>query len=613
MPTTTYIDTPAKPGEFTQVVQPSDLTALQPGPVAYKRVAPFSLATGVGRVKRKQGITSPALPHTEFMYCQSDRCHNDKDGNSETLADLRAKGHNCFRAIHDPSEEIDYAPGHVWLDYGNSGTNDDPQRYDFRPWNLMVDTLQELYNVLNSRIPTKSAEVKYIVGNSEYNYWEDDDWPAASRKNEPFFSPADNQTHTLQQLFDQGGINKLNEHLHVKRTQFDTLWLLIYKAKNPHCLVTNGDFIPYQHLDVNGDGLANTPRNFDLRNYKTTPYDKLKEYVGVFFKPVVGGTINFGDRTLTLAGVEGDYFDFLIHYNYYQAIYCRSSSYTDLMNTQDAAKNTIDYWHSQFWFFRHDVYETAATDELRRWFFDLHKAQGNKDFTGHRVVGMREHMVESKGVYITADNSSQTYPSGINYDAQGPTPFMKWIPAAAGTQRLQVHPQLIWIRVIQERMLYDGSFTWWEQAETATGFGNGFAFDYSVGRNQYFHQRSQEHQQAAWDHVRQDEDIFGTGSSLTREGIPIRYRKNNGGWSPWIASPSPLQALYNRNQANNREYLPFVLLRQKAGKFFYAFFFGQDDSDVTDLEFKHADNQIHPVTLTGCWPQTRTIRTNFTV
>lgn len=612
MPTQTYTDTAANPGVFSSAVTDAELSNKQPGGVAFSRPVSFSRSEAIGRVNRVQGVeVAPMLEHDQFLYCVSMRIYNDLDGRRETLTALRNKGHNAFRSNHDPSDEPMYEPGHTWVRYGNNGTNENPKNYDYKPYNAMVDSLQTIFDFLSARVVPASLETKYYILNSEYAHWNDltgsdagnGSWVNAQRKNESFVSALDGGTYTLQQLYDQGGINSLNAHLHARRAQLDTIIVALHHQRNPHLKVTNGDFISFQHLNPNGAGLIGTPDEFSYLNYKSASYNQLRNAGADQMKPVRGGIVNFGPLTIDFKGVVSDYWDCIVHYNYYTAVFCRQSDYNDLMSSNDAAKNTVDYWQSKFFFPRRLVYELAATHEIRRWFFQKHTEQGGRDFNQLPLFDMCELMYESNLTYLAADNSSQTYPSGVNYDQPAGAPFMKWVPNAG--QKLLLHKEIIWFRTAQAVMCYQGFFVWWEQAADGT-------FDHDLATEKYrlFHPRTLEDLQHAWDQYRQYEDIFGPGSTLTDEGIPMRWRQNGGAWSAVEGSPSPIKATYNKENGNAK-YLPCILRRAKPGKSLYVLLMAQEDSDVTEVEFTHSDNTTHVAKIFGCMPTDRVIRTTF--
>jgi hypothetical protein len=106
-----------------------------------------------------------------------------------------------------------------------------------------------------------------------------------------------------------------------------------------------------------------------------------------------------------------------------------------------------------------------------------------------------------------------------------------------------------------------------------------------------------------------DVDIWknGAGKVVAYEGIEIRWRQNGGQWTAWQESLSPIDARWGTSQ-----FRPFVLKVSKpeAGKHYYAFIVGQEDTDVIDYEFKHGGVTQY-VTQTGCKPATRAIRENL--
>src|SRR5690606_25442440 len=136
----------------------------------------------------------------------------------------------------------------------------------------------------------------------------------------------------------------------------------------------------------------------------------------------------------------------------------------------------------------------------------------------YRQIDMMEHMYEANQTTVISDDSDEV---NMNITGTVNAPFMNWLPEPH-SQKLLLPKELIWIRKIQARMLMGGQFVWWEASPQGK-----FDFDYTDGKYAFFHERSQEEHQHAWDYIQQDKDIFGAKSVLTIEGIKYRWRRNN--------------------------------------------------------------------------------------
>ncbi len=605
----TLIESQPGSGNLDKEVQASELTARLAGPVAYVKPVPFALSGLVGRVNRTQGIkrARPGLTHDKFLYVQFDRVGNDLDGRKETLSDLAQKGHTVQMVNQGQpiDSQSDYAPGFVWLSYGNSGTNDGPYDFDHNPGLVLRTSLETIHTRLQAIIPARnSSEFCYMVANFEQydfvggggptpNFW--DSCPA---KNDPFISPFDGATHTLQDLYNAGGIDLLNAHMKAKRAILNTLWVKIFKQKNQGLQVTNGDAIPVKSFPPNGD-IQYGNMTYPIRNYKSIPYEILRAWVSGSFggmEPIRGGNVTIGSIQYNLTGLECEQWDFFSQYYYYMEVYCRRSDHAELMSTNDPTKLTVDYWQQKFWFHRDAMYVVAGTYELRRWFLQKHKEQGGKDMLGLRVFDMHEHMYEANFAYLTSDTSNRCYPSGVNYDDHSAGLFMRWI--TAGNQKLYIHFELIKIRLLSDVILLGGTIVWWE--------GQG-PINYAAGKYAQFQQRSQEMHQQVYDALLEDSDIWVKDGSETiiLEGVPMRYRQNGGAWTSFGPSISPVQARYGTSA-----FRPYIIGVEKANKVFLGFATGQEDNDITDIEFQYY-GQTFSVKLTGCVAEHRAIRQNL--
>lgn len=579
----------------------------------YCRKVPFQYSQNKGEANRLQGIKHPASsPDDSFLYCVTDRTWKDAGGRTETLAALAAKGHTHFRSNFDPKSEPMYAPGFQWLSYNNCGTNQLPHELDHHPDRMLTFPLQKLYDLLKLWVHQWPSELgfKIYIGNFEYFMytWDADKnisplYQASPLKDEKFLSAFDGRTRSMREVFEGAGkgreaVDLLNAHLSAKRRQFDSLLIQLMKRRNPGLDATNGDVLFYHVLNPNGELIANG-QSYDIRDYKKLDYETLRQAGGL--DTVSGGKVRFEDgQTFDLSGFEADHWTVFNNYYYYMDVFIRKSDYEALMASKDPAHQTVDYWNSKFFPAPMNVYALPACWEFRRHFFNEHKKKHGRDFNTYRQIDMMEHQYEVGKTTLVADDSDE-----VNMKTVGdaPAPFMKGFPDGL-FQLLQVPRELIWMRKIQARMLMDGQFVWWE------GCGKGeFDFDYSKGKYAHFHLRSQEEHQHAWDFIQQDRDIFGKNSALTIEGIKSRWRRNQGSWSEWKPSLSPVHAAFQKNVEGHRTPQPYILKRSKPGKAFYAFFCAQNRRDVTEMEFQHDDEQVYSTRMIGIMPSTLVIRT----
>jgi len=608
MATQTLIE--SSPGLYTTVVASSAITNKTAAVVPYARPQPFTLSVAKSSVNRTQAALTPPRPAgDDFMVCVTDRTWNDAAGRRETLAGLVARGHTHFRCGQQANTELMYQAGYNWLFYGQSGMNENVD-FSARPDNALTYSIQEIYAIMKgNNYITNRQGVNVVIANFEPHDFTLEDWPIYNRKGVSWVSTLNGQTYTMQQLFDSmggglAGINELNRHLRAKQLQMHTLWVQMYRKVMPSARVCNGDYIPFQQLNSNGELVKADGTIADIRSYQQLSKGDLIAASGEWaLGPVRGGQITFSDgEVFNFTGVPLDHCNVMVQYYYYNEIYCKSADYQQLTTTADAVRDTVDYWHSKFFFARRHVYESLSKWEIRNHLFGLIAADGGPDYRQIDQIDMFEHMYESNTVTTVSATSSQTFPTAVE-EVDYP-PFLRWLPAPY-SQKLDIHSELIEIRLLQARIRFQGVFVWWE------GQGAGFDFDYTQGKYAYFHPRSREVIQRVLSDLEQENDCFAEGSTVVIEGIPMRWRQNNGAWSAWGTSLSAIQAQFFRN-GSTRVYQPLIASRGFSNKRFYTFFMAQENTDVTDIEFRHvADGPVYSVKLTGCKPAWRTVRTGL--
>jgi hypothetical protein len=581
-------------GEQDLEVSADQLTSRQAKTIAYSRLVPFVLSVLKGVVNRLQGIRVPNLPTLdEHFWVHFDRPWGDTY--KETLPQLQAKGHTGFycNGGREPKDEKGYQDGYDWVTLGSMGTD----ALNHNPGLTMLWSLEQIEAYMWARIVPRPG-VKYAIANHEYAWFAEGGgsgpsyWDNVQNKDTPFVSALDGGTYTLQQIYNQGGINLLLAHLHARRNQMGAIWCEIWRAKNPGTFAANGDNCPFAAINYNGD-----LSGYSVLNLQNIPYSILRQHAGFGFGAVNGGQVTLNGRAYNLKGVECEYYDFFVQYYYPFDVYWKASDMNDLLSTQDPAKNTIDYWQAKTWFGRHHMYVAPIQYMVRKRLLELHAQQGGKDMTGLKVADMSQHMYEGPKTSVCAENSSRTYPTIVG---EGPSSFMKFVHEnLPGTnQRLYLHKEVIWSRVIQAACLYWGTLTWWEAD----------AIDYSQGKYGLFHQRSQEMRQNVLDHILVDNDIWknSAGKQVALSGIQMRYRQNGGGWTEWFPSLSPIEARWGTAQ-----YRPYIIKVFRAGKTYYYFQAAQEDTDTTEIEFQHNGVIYTGVLLKGCQPATRAIRENL--
>ena len=592
----------------------------------YESKTQYVHPTSNGRAFRCQGPTITAqVAGDNRLLLFSNRIKNNLDGRSETFQKLAAKGQTHFRCQHQPEDETDYQSGFSWFYYGNQGTNGGSKQYDHNTYNLLVDDMSTIHTFFLTILKEYTDEVEIVVGNFEY-YWFNTNtgdsinsatWstiPSGS-KSQTFYSYYSGSNTTMQAIYDAGGVNLLNQHLHVKHRRFVSLWcqMLRVRAGSNPIRVTNGDNLFMQRLHPNGDfNSAGTVRS--IRDWRTFDYDFIKNWSnqneGVWIGETCGGgTDTLGGHVYDFTGHQYEHWDMLNQYLYITNDECRmrQSDYNSLVGNTDTLA-----WNQKFIISSHSYYTFGATFCVRKKLFDLHKNATGKDFNRLPLLSQFEKMYECGYIRLIADDVDEVNASFVGEGSI----WMPWVEASAGSGNGQKHllqKEYVFTRVLIDSILaastgtadmQGGILEWWEGDPTGIGTGD-FSQDYSLGKYQYFNDVVLGFIQEAIDRINRRSHLFGTGSSCRYMDIPFRWRRPGGSWSAWYRDYDPAKAAFH-TENGVRHPLPQIYEQRKGGAAFYVLQVGQakfGPLNTMEVEFEAFDGTVIPVTLNGPMPR----------
>lgn len=556
----------------------------------FSRKPPFKLSGQKGKALRAQGMSHKTKkPGDTFVRWINYRIMGVVGNPSyqEDLRKLLAKGFTHFRFDNVLDNERTATGGFFKRGiYGDLGTNNSNHNHD-SVMTLHAD-LNDLYTMMASRLPVLNTDqtnstTEFINLNVEFYWFNIGKEPqyrnlvswenlTDAQKNQTFYSYYSRSNKRIIDIFNeggggQGGIELLNQHLFAKRRVFHIMCFQKIRQLNPGRApkITNGDEFWFKDPVVNGTITVNGTELslLDYENESIWTLDRMKAMHGFAGNTSNGGTKTFPDGvTLNLDGHVYDFYDYFSKYYYYFNFHIKTSDYNELMNTQDPAKLTSEYWRSKFFPDRTAPYWSAVSWCLHRRFFQLLKDREGKNYLDKPVFDMWEMMLEGNETFIVPDNMDEL----DAYSDQHGTAFMPFVETAltaeglTGHQKMLIMRELVFIRVWVARLLYDGYFQWWEGRPT--GF-SGVGVSFAEGKYKHFSPCVTEEDQEAFDEIEQYNQCLGPGATKILKAR-LRFKiGENGAWSDWYNNVDPVRAMCNREN-NQWKFLPMIIRSRTA-------------------------------------------------
>lgn len=430
-----------------------------PAPTAYaeRKTVPFVYSSKPNRIDRMQAQTVPGYQDGWRMKT-SDIIVAGNDGITETPDKLRERGHSDFNAL--------------WF-YGDEGQaswglpkSTDRLFYEYTgnvwgPWHQqaylsVVDDFETIVNTSLARMPIWNTHagnglidgvptVKLGHFNVEYNWFEQRDWDKLNQdqRNVQFFNYATNRRENLQETYNRGGIQAIQQAQFQKWRNIIAISILYLDRNCGGMKAFYGDYHGLTSIkSLSGWNLPVTPTE-----YLTADVNNAALY------PEANQTVNAGQIRLwngQTFDVSGNFNLINKHrhcYSYEWEFYMKRSDFQDYFSiTKDAPadKKDLRVWYDKFYPNLSRPYDIVY-HALANWSIEQRKGWPHMP-----IEWQSEPIFEQRIV----DKDTYQELAGA------------WVPWTINDSKNQretkvpLHPEIAEYTTIYARMHYDGKFMW---------------------------------------------------------------------------------------------------------------------------------------------------------